>query len=50
MRKISLKKEAALCREMAKEFAGRPEGPFLLRIASELEELALISSGSQRTA
>ena len=35
-----MSKEAATCREMAREFAGRPEGAFLLRIASEFEELA----------
>jgi hypothetical protein len=50
MRKISLKKEAASCRAMAKEYAGRPEEPFLLRIASELEELALISGRAQQGA
>jgi hypothetical protein len=42
MRSQSLKQEAALCRQKASEFAGRPEGPFLLQLASALEELALI--------
>lgn len=40
MLKKSLEKEAASCRELAKEFAGRAEGPFLLRLASVMEELA----------
>jgi len=41
MRKIiSLEEEAASCRQMAKHFAGRPEEPFLLRVASAMDELA----------
>lgn len=40
MLKKSLEKEAESCRELAKEFAGRAEGPFLLRLASVMEELA----------
>jgi hypothetical protein len=43
MRRFSLIKEAAICREMAREFSGYPEAPFLLRIATEFEELALTS-------
>jgi hypothetical protein len=43
MRKLCLRREAATCRVLATEFAGHPEEPFLLRIASELEELALLS-------
>ena len=45
MRKISLKKEAASCRRMARDFAGRPEEPFLLRVANAMEELALVQAG-----
>jgi hypothetical protein len=47
MRRVRLKKEAATCRQMATEFAGLPEEPFLLRIASELEEMALVSGGAR---
>ena len=38
----SLEKEAAHCRVIATEFAGRPEEPFLLQLASAMEELAHI--------
>jgi hypothetical protein len=38
----SLQREAAACRQMAKEHIGRPEEPFLLKVASAMEELALI--------
>ena len=33
--------EAEHCRNLAPEFEGRPEQPFLLRLASAFEELAL---------
>ena len=29
------------CRRQANEFAGRPEAPFLLRVASAFDELAI---------
>lgn len=41
----SLAREAAQCRKQAVEFADRPEGPFLLQLASALEELALDQAG-----
>jgi hypothetical protein len=37
-----LHREAAACRKLAKEHLGRPEEPFLLKIASAMEELALV--------
>ena len=36
-----LEAEAKKCRDIAAEFTGRPEGPFLLNVASAFEELAL---------
>lgn len=36
--------EAVKCRVQAEEFAGKPEQPFLLRLASAFEELAQIES------
>lgn len=48
MRKKSLWKEAAECRKMARDFAGRPEEPFLLNVASAMEELALIQRSGER--
>ena len=48
MRRFSFKKEAATCREMAREFAGHPEGPFLLSVAIAFEDLALVSSAARR--
>jgi hypothetical protein len=36
----TLTTEAAECRRWAREFAGRPEQPFLLQLASAFEELA----------
>jgi len=42
MRKSFLKDEAAACRELAKHFTGRPEEPFLLRIASAMDDLAYL--------
>jgi hypothetical protein len=35
------KEEADSCRRKADEFAGRPEAPFLLRVASAFDELAI---------
>ena len=35
------KEEADSCRRKADEFAGRPEAPFLLRVASAFDELAV---------
>lgn len=32
--------EAVKCRQQAKRFSGRPEEPFLLRLASAFEELS----------
>jgi hypothetical protein len=37
--------EAVKCRVQAEEFAGKPEQPFLLRLASAFEELAQIERG-----
>ena len=36
----SFAQEASKCREQAREFAGRPEQPFLLRISEAFEELS----------
>jgi hypothetical protein len=41
--------EAVKCRVQAEEFAGKPEQPFLLRLASAFEELAQIERGGPRT-
>ena len=35
------KEQAESCRKQASEFVGRPEAPFLLRVASAFDELAL---------
>jgi hypothetical protein len=35
------KEQAEHCRSQANEYAGRPEAPFLLRIASAFDELAI---------
>jgi hypothetical protein len=40
MRTASFKVEAAECRRQAAAFYGRPEGPFLLRVAGMFEELS----------
>jgi hypothetical protein len=40
MRQKSLEDEAEVCRNMAKEYAGRPEEPFLFKLASALDEVA----------
>jgi hypothetical protein len=47
MRTESLVNEAAKCRRQAKEFAGRPEQPFLLSVASAFEDLALKGAGAE---
>lgn len=33
--------QAEKCRKQANEFVGRPEAPFLLRVASVFDELAM---------
>ncbi len=38
---MMFKEQANKCRMQASEFAGRPEGPFLLRAASLFDELAM---------
>ena len=43
----SLRREAASCRETAKQFVGKPEAPFLLRMASAFDELALIDASKR---
>jgi len=35
------KEQAENCRKQANEFTGRPEAPFLLRVASAFDELAI---------
>jgi hypothetical protein len=35
------KEQAENCRRQANEFSGRPEAPFLLRVASVFDELAI---------
>ena len=40
--------EAVKCRDQAKAFAGRPEEPFLLRVATAFEELAQITKPQLR--
>jgi len=40
--KQSLQQDAAECRRMAEDLSGRPEESFLLKVASTMEELALI--------
>jgi hypothetical protein len=39
----SMTEEAACCRKDAQQYVGRPEQPFLLRLADAFEDLALIS-------
>jgi len=36
----SLEREAQACRKLAKKLAGRPEEPFLFKLASALDEVA----------
>jgi hypothetical protein len=43
---MMFKEQAEKCRKQAGEFAGRPEAPFLLRVASAFEELAIDSSAA----
>jgi hypothetical protein len=43
----SLNQEAVSCRRTARRFAGRPEAPFLLKLASAFEELALITGAGE---
>jgi hypothetical protein len=38
---MMFKEQAEQCRKQANEFAGRPEAPFLLRVASAFDELAI---------
>jgi hypothetical protein len=38
---MMFKEQAEKCRKQATEFAGRPEAPFLLRVASAFDELAI---------
>jgi hypothetical protein len=38
------KEQAESCRRQANQYAGRPEAPFLLRIASVFDELATVDS------
>jgi hypothetical protein len=47
MRLKSMTAEAAECRQKADDFADRPEGAFLLQLASAWEELALVQSGAK---
>lgn len=35
------REQAEQCRKQASEYAGRPEAPFLLRVASAFDELAI---------
>ena len=37
---MMFREQAEKCRMQASEFAGRPEAPFLLRVASAFDELA----------
>ena len=38
---MMFREQAENCRKQASEFAGRPEAPFLLRVASVFDELAV---------
>jgi hypothetical protein len=38
---MMFKEQAEKCRRQACEFAGRPEAPFLLRVATAFDELAV---------
>jgi hypothetical protein len=48
MQKRALQKEAEICRRLATHYVGRPEEPFLLKIAGAMEELALIRTERDR--
>jgi hypothetical protein len=51
MRNRSFSDEAEACRRQAAQFVGRPEGPFLLRVAQSFEELeAVRRRPAERTA
>lgn len=38
---MMFKEQAERCRRQANEFAGKPEAPFLLRVASAFDDLAI---------
>lgn len=38
---MMFREQAEQCRRQASEFAGRPEAPFLLSVASAFDELAI---------
>jgi hypothetical protein len=40
--------EAAKCRNQAQQYVGRPEEPFLLRLANAFEELGRKRHGNKR--
>ena len=40
---MMFREQAEKCRRQANEFAGRPEAPFLLRVASAFDDLAVES-------
>jgi hypothetical protein len=42
---MMFKEQAENCRRQACEYAGRPEAPFLLRVASAFDELAVQDAG-----
>jgi hypothetical protein len=42
-----MRAEAERCRRSAKQFDGRPEQPFLLKLANTFEEIALIQDRPQ---
>jgi hypothetical protein len=46
MRIESLRFQAELCRRQAAQFAGRAEGPILMRLADSFEALAAAGSGA----
>jgi hypothetical protein len=43
---MMFKQQAENCRKQASEFAGRPEAPFLLRVASAFDELAMVDESA----
>jgi thermostable 8-oxoguanine DNA glycosylase len=38
------KEQAESCRRQATQYVGRPEAPFLLRVASAFDDLAIVDS------
>lgn len=48
VREKSLQEEAPACRKLAADHLGLPEESFLLKVASAMEELALIQGVDQR--